>query len=406
MHSALKPNTFSQGPFAGMQPLALNGFQQGMQMMGPGFGGRMHHDPMSAHQQQLGGSQFRSLVAPNGIPQYPGINGMPMPQGRGFPAQHGPPGFQHHMSNPGPSQFVSQHENVQSSTHSRQQSGSIDKSAFETASPAPTQPIARPAPIGHSSSGQRNFESGHGGRSDVDDLSNHLGSSALLDDSDEPLGGLATRRASAAPGGLSRQGGFPQSVPFGMDPAGFGGMNYSGGWGAPLHGNLNPFGASSLPGSTYMGGWSNPQTFGGNPSMNPSSNMRSNQPRSVAVRLMLCNACRHLEGSTPDGFHSISAVRDQIERMNNPAEVISEKELLDLCETEGSSHNGGGFFDVRSEPNGQMSIRYEPDLMSQNGSGRPIGAPGEIGSPVVGHGQVHRGFGMPPGLPAHSSSGF
>jgi hypothetical protein len=129
-----------------------------------------------------------------------------------------------------------------------------------------------------------------------------------------------------------------------------------------------------------MSGWTNPVStgFGGVGGM-PT---RPSQPRSVAVRLMLCRACKILEGSSPDNFHAITAVREQIDRLNSPRdEPVSDKELLDLCETEGNPNNGGGFFDVRNEPDGRVLIRYEPDT---GPSQRPVGAPGDIGSPIVG----------------------
>ncbi|KAI9738960.1 MAG: Stress response protein nst1 [Claussenomyces sp. TS43310] len=380
IHATIKgpPGVFSPGPFAGIQTMGMNGFQQGMPMMAPGYGTRMHHDPMFPHQHAMG-TQFRP---PNGMPLPPGMNGMPIPQGRSFPGQHAPPGFPPQGPAGGMSQAFAGHKDAgQAHVHSRQHSASFDKQSFENAGPAgQTHPIARPAPIGRPSStvqGQRPGESHGLGKNDIDDLSNHLGSSALLDDSDEPLTATAgTRRASGAPG-MGRQA-FAQSAPFGLDPSGFGSPLGYGTWAPPP----NPFGTSSLPGSSYMGGWSNSGSFGAV----GGSNVRPSQPRSVAVRLMLCNACKNLEGSSPDGFIDITTIRDQLERLNPPRdEPISDKELLDLCETEGNPNNGGGYFDVRIEGEGHTLIRYEPEISSH---GRPIGAPGEIGSPIVSSGMA------------------
>jgi hypothetical protein len=382
MHASLKAplGGFQPVPFPGMQPMNMGGFQPGIPLMAPGFGGRMHHEPIFPHQPI--GNQYRPLAGPNGMPMHPGMNGIPMPQGRGFPPHNAPPGFPQQMPNgvmSGMSQVFSNHkEGPPAHIHSRQQSGSYDKQAFENQPLGTTsQPIARPAPIGRPGSvvqGQRSGE----GSNDIDDLSNHLGSSALLDDSDEPItSGSNTRRASAAPGSLGRQGGFGPG-PYGMDPSAFSSPGNYGAWGGPP----NPFGPSSLPGSGYMGGWGNhaPNGFGGVSGLP----IRPSQPRSVAVRLMLCRACKILEGSSPDGFHQINAVRDQIERLNPPRdESVSDKELLDLCETEGNPNNGGGFFDIRTEADGRILIRYEPDAPSTY---RSVGAPGDnpIGSPVVG----------------------
>jgi hypothetical protein len=391
IHSALKsPPGMPPQPniFGGMPPMGM-GFQPGMPMMGPGFGGRMQHEPMFSHQGM--GGPFRPLGGPNGVPlHHPGLGLPPMPHARGFPPPHGPPGFPQQVPNGlgvlGQI-FNSQKEGPPPQSHSRQASASFEK-PFENPGNPQAQPIARPAPIGRPSSivhGQRSDDSG---KVDVDDLSNHLGSSALLDDSDEPLTGNAARRSSAIPGSISRQG-FP--APFGIDTMGgsaFGspipGYNS---WGAPP----NPFGTSSLPGANYMGGWGAPlnSSFG-------STAIRSSQPRSVSVRLMICRACKNLEASAPDGFIDINALRDQVEHMNPPGEPpVSEKEVLDICETEGNAINGGGAFDIRRDSNGHCSIRFESEIPTSH---RALGAPGEIGSPIVGGGGLSRATNPPPGF--------
>ena len=371
-------------PFGGMQPLGM-GFQPGMPMMAPGFGGRMHHDPMFPH-QPLGGP-LRPL--PNGMPMHPGFNMHQIPQGRGFPLQHPPPGFPQQIPNNlgGMGQPFQKENAVSSQTHSRQQSASFEKPADISTSGSQAQPIARPAPIGRPSSvvhGARH------GDNDVDDLSSHLGSSALLDDSDEPLtSGAGVRRSSAAPGNIPRPNFAP--APFGMDPITFGSpISSFHTWGGPP----NPFG-TSLPGSNYMGGWGGPSpnsSFGGN---GPQT-VRTTQPRSVAVRLNICRACKNLEGSTSDGFYDVDAVKDQVAHLTGPGEApVTDKELLDICETEGNVMNGGGSFDIRNDGNGQFSIRHEIELSSSH---RPVGAPGEIGSPIVGGGGISRFGGPPPGF--------
>jgi hypothetical protein len=112
---------------------------------------------------------------------------------------------------------------------------------------------------------------------------------------------------------------------------------------------------------------------------------------------MICRACKNLEGSTPDGFHDINAVRDQVGHLNPPREEpVSEKELLDICETEGNSANGGGSFEVRNDSNGRCMIRYEADLPSNH---RLVCASGDIGSPIVGGSGMSR-FPGPPGISA------
>jgi len=131
-------------PFGGMQPLAM-GFQPGMPMMAPGYGGRMHHDPMFPH-QPLGGP-MRPLQ--NGMPMHPGFNMHQIPQGRGFPLQHPPPGFAQQMpTNLGGIGQAFAKENIPpSQTHSRQQSASFEKPIDNSAPGLQAQPIARPAPM-------------------------------------------------------------------------------------------------------------------------------------------------------------------------------------------------------------------------------------------------------------------
>ncbi|KAH8808120.1 salt tolerance down-regulator-domain-containing protein [Xylogone sp. PMI_703] len=383
MHSALKaPPGMLPGSF--VPPLGMSPFQPGMPPVGaPGFGSRMHHDPIFA--QAMGG-QFRP---PNGMPMHPGIM-PPVPQGRGFSLPHGPPGFPPQLPN-GPFGGIGQPFGLPKDagpppSHSRQSSASYDKPFESHNGGPPAQPIARPAPIGRPASvvhGQRPGD--QMGKPDMDDLSNHLGSSALLDDSDEPIApGSVPRRMS----GMSRQSYIP-SVPFGIESAGFPSpLSSYNTWGTPP----NPFG-TSLPGSSFMGGW--PPVNGSFSSVGAPPPIRPTQPRSVAIRLMMIKACRNLQGSTSDGFFDINAVKEQMDLLHvSRDESVSEKELLDICDTEGNSINGGGSFDVRNDA-GHISIRYESDAPVNH---RPVGAPGEIGSPIVGSGGISRFPGPPPGL--------
>ena len=126
---------------------------------------------------------------------------------------------------------------------------------------------------------------------------------------------------------------------------------------------------------------------------------------------MLCRVCRDLSDkskqtgsvnstpdgskkteSTSDGFISLDAIKAQVDLLNPTNErPVSEDDLLALCETEGNMQNGGGSFDVR-EDGPHRFIRWVPSM--HNGIGpdglphlqRAVGAPGEIGSPVIGSG--------------------
>ncbi|KAL8846683.1 MAG: hypothetical protein Q9221_008242 [Calogaya cf. arnoldii] len=194
----------------------------------PNFGHATNHrlpyqDPSFGHQTPLASPQQRQFMPPaSGLPFPPGINGFRhLP-----PGTQGPPG-QPLTSQPGTNAHYMLSRDTMpthSRTHSRQASTSYETSLFETPSiPAPTQPIARPAPIQRPSSvtPQQQSDRERSGRSDIDDLADHLGSSALLDDTDVPLtsaGNNHPRRGSVAPGGPFRQG-FGASPMF-PDPMG------------------------------------------------------------------------------------------------------------------------------------------------------------------------------------------
>lgn len=136
----------------------------------------------------------------------------------------------------------------------------------------------------------------------------------------------------------------------------------------------------------------------------PSFRPAAQPPRHVAVRLMLCQACRELGTSPsadPEGFVDVSTVKSHIDSLSGDTS-ISEQDLLDLCDTEGSLSNGGGTFDVRRDPaSSKNRIRFMPDQhhpgMNGGGSGiaqqhyRAVGAPGEIGSPLMGQASIRGG---------------
>ena len=205
----------------------------------PGFGPTLSPTSSQFSQPQLnqppnGNGSARNFMAPNGMPYPPGFGGPShMPQGRGnmmappLPqiATGGPPGANINDI----ARFGMSRDNVPSQTHSRNTSASFDRSAIETPNiPAQTQPIARPAPIKRPSSiAPHQQNEGHRNRSaDVDDLSNHLGSSALIDDTDDFGPEHDESRHPNNPPGLSRNPG-----------PGFGGFS----------GFPNPAGRGSFP---------------------------------------------------------------------------------------------------------------------------------------------------------------
>lgn len=161
----------------------------------PGLSGMPPRPPMGpelpAYPPHTGSlmSPLRGFPAPNGIPVPPGINGVrPMPPGRGFPLDPGH-GLPFHGQQPMANAF-SPHQNGLSQVHSRQPSNSFERSPLNTQ----TQPlpISRPSPIKRPSSTAPQDQQQQGNRrttakQDVEELSTHLGSSALLDDTDAPL---------------------------------------------------------------------------------------------------------------------------------------------------------------------------------------------------------------------------
>jgi len=313
--------------------------------------------------------QFR----PPNVPQPPPGLGAPM---AGRPYHMPPPGFSQPGTDPhlpGLHQAFSPPDTVpgQPASHSRQGSASLP---FDATFPT-SQPIGKPAPIARPDSvthDQRSQDMSAG----VEDLSNQLGSSALLDDTDEPiLEQINTPRRSistAAPGIRP-----PFSGPSFMNPT-FGSPVTP--WGAPAM-FLPPPGFGHAPTNA---GWPPNPAFG-SPHPLPT---RPAQPRSLFIRQLLVRACKELDARAADasGYIDLSLIKGHVDSINPSAtEPIDETELLDICETEGNAQNGGGSFDVRRDSRDKVAIRFEAGGGLGHGPfPRNVGAPGEIGSPIVG----------------------
>ena len=373
IHSALKgPPGMQPSPFGGLPPMGF-----GPQPNGPPMASGFGRLPPEMYPLQPG--RFAPPLIPNGMPfQHPMHHPL---AGRGFPIPQPPPGFGH----PPQGFFPGPKENGPTLPHSRQASGSFDKPIEPIGQPI-AQPIARPVPIGRPGStvnGQRQDSS----TPDImDDLSRHLGSSALLDDNDEPLPTGGPRRPSAAPGNINiRPPGFPQQ-PFGMDGMGFGSpVMFGNTWGQP-----NVFAGSPLASANY---WPPAPGFGGPALMNHTPNRSVSGP--IVARLKTIEACKALKKSKPDDFFDVSAVKQFIDQHHANEPPVSEAEILDILDTEGSNMNGGGAFDIRKEEDGRKAIRYLEDGHAG------IGRPSEIGSPIIGSvGSVGAGRfgGGPPGF--------
>lgn len=235
--SSLPPASVAPAPptqppgFSGTPVMAGNHFSANFGPMMPNVSrGPVQEPSMFQHQTPFNGNHYRPFLPSNGLQYPPGINGgntmRPLPSARSGPME--PPSPQvsigpintNHMGQYMPRDTMPSH------SHSRQSSTSFDRPAFESPSVSgQTHPIGRPAPIQRPSSVAPHQQADIGRRNthaDVDDLSNHLGSSALLDDTDVPLSANATssRRGSIALGGpRPARHGFNGSSSF-QDPIG------------------------------------------------------------------------------------------------------------------------------------------------------------------------------------------
>ncbi|KAK3988206.1 salt tolerance down-regulator-domain-containing protein [Cladorrhinum sp. PSN332] len=359
----IQPNPFGLPPMTGAgMPFP----PPGLSPMPPGFGNPMHREPVFP---PIGG--FRP---PPGMMAMPPGLGAPV-AGRGFPI-HPPPGFHGPLDSPVPAMAQMAGPGMQkesSSSHSRQGSGSFDSGA--------SQPIARPTPIGRPASvvhGQRPINGSPARNISNSEVDAHLGSSALLDDLDDPpIPEYLTRTNRPPMMPLPRAGpGFPMA-PFGMDPI-F--PPHHNPWGPPPPHQPSLFAPGPPPppgfGHSPIGGPS-PISAPWGPVIPQASSFGSHgmverpaEPRAIAVRKMLRRACEELseaEFSKGDsgndksnaGFVKLENIKAQVDIFNH-GHPVDETELLEICETEGSELNGGGSFDVREDEQGNRSIRFVP----------------------------------------------
>ncbi|OAA54654.1 stress response protein nst1 [Cordyceps fumosorosea ARSEF 2679] len=346
----------------------------------PGFPSRHPNEPVFPSFRSSPGSM---MMAP------PGMNGL---ASRGMPpgGPIGPPGFHQPIGDQfpiGPG-YNGMPKDVPPQTHTRQGSGAFD--AIGSAA----MPIGRPAPIGRPGSTSR------GRPTDGDDDTKHLGSSVLVED-DEPL------QPDLNPGSLRSQPPGPRPPVFATSPFmdnGFsrGGHNLwtptpavTNGQHFPPPGFGNPGWGVPPPGMSPGGFNAGSPVAGGMRSVSQAAS------RHIAIRHMLCTACKTLVGG-PDSLESfveLGALRNHVEGQSNDP-TITAQELLNLCDTEGNASNGGGTFDVILHENGTHGVRWMPDapavaptpstatldaLIAGTFRQPVVGAPpGEIGSPLMG----------------------
>lgn len=359
-HSVSPPGfPVAQGSYP-MPPLGLQSPPGLVHHASGGFPTRLSQDPI----YPVGFRPSPTMMGPPGI----------SPVGNRIPSSAmAPPGFDQF----GMGQSFPIGKDVPPQGHSRQGSGSYD-------APGSALPIGRPAPIGRPGS------LSHATRRDDESETKHLGSSALVDD-DEPFGqhDMHAPNMRGPPPPMTHRNVFGTSpfvdngFPMGghnlwgpssataqtFAPPGFG--NSSGGWGAP-------------PGMAPGGGGG----FGIAPGASAINQIRTgSQPRHVALRLMLAQGCKDivLAGkSDGNGYISLGMVKSLIDAQSGDPN-ITEQDLLELCDTEGNSSNGGGTFDVRRGGDAKRLIRWVPDIGDSPPQHRAVGAPGEIGSPLTGY---------------------
>ncbi|KAJ5188537.1 Stress response protein NST1 [Penicillium cf. griseofulvum] len=372
----------------------------------PGMAPRSTHPQESMYSSNAGMiNPLRSFNGSGGIPAPPGMNGVrPMPPSRTFPAD---PGHLPFTGNHGvPGAFPLQQGGL-SKSHSRQPSLSFDRSPLDSA----TQPfpITRPSPIKRpSSSAQDRQNNGSASvQREVDGLSAHLGSSALLDDTDATYPSNLSQSLPGAPA----PGAFPgptrasfQGPTLFSDPLGSPQTNFAVGspignspWRSVQAGPFGPFSSPSTWTHVSSGtGWSPNNAF------SAGGHHRPHTSRPVTIRLLVIQACKQLNSMTSPqkgagSFHDVNLVLGQVEQLRNSGEPsISLDEMLDICDTEGSPQNGGGSFSIKETPSGK-SVRFEPDPNSAVPGHRGSIVPGDIGSPVPSnsHPAPFSGFGGP-----------
>ena len=377
----------SQPPgFASMTPMASNGFHSTFAppMSPMSQHGQPHHPPGFPNQYSVSGNHYRN----NNIPYPPGIN-----TARQFPPSHhannGPMMSQggeipHSSATNNVGRFGMSHDPLPTSTHSRNQSTSSNIS--------PRDPNPRPAPIQRPSSVTPHHpnENLRPSSRDIDDLSNHLGSSALLDDTDvAPDSAIEDlRRGGMAVGGprVPRQGfgGAPSLAPIGTSARTENGQHAMNMW----PNSQSAFGPTGRTGQPFapapgFGRFPNGNAFG-----SPSAPVRSTGPRALRVRHLVSTICDKWTVINPasQGWHVIDQVCNELQIMmprNEPAVPI--REMLQICYTEGNAQNGGGLFQFDNTDKPPFLMKHITDTNgAMNGKAGP--PPGDIGSPNSGGG--------------------
>lgn len=376
------PGIASQPPgFHGMNPMPNNTFPSnfGHTMSPMTSHSQLQHPPGFPNQYPMGSNHFRN---PN-MPYPPSLNtarpyAAAQTHNIGQPISHGtgshPPSSINQMNH-----FGAPHETKPTYSHSRNPSGS--SSAISRDPHQAPAPIQRPSSV----TPHQPAENVRPTSRDVDDLSNHLSSRSLLKDSEpekeSPFDDL--RRGSVADGGPRTQRQGPGATA-GLAPIGTsarmdkGSQAASSLWSNPSA----PFGAPNRGAQPFQTapGFGRP-TNANNAFGAVGGGIRSNAPRALRVRLLVCNICHKMSTANPasGGWHVADQVLQELQPVmprNEPMIFISE--MLELCDTEGNSQNGGGYFESKGHPKGYL-LKHHTNEATNDRGGNSLG---EIGSPI------------------------
>jgi actin-related protein len=389
-HNLHTPQMPPIGPPPGLQgPPGL-----GMGGMPPGLNGFPGPGPGSMMPNLMGSRSGLPFYPQPGSQNFRGFPPPGMPPTRGFPLD-GPPGLGSLPPFPGSDRGPP--FGLGLPTHSRQGSGSFERlSGLDSPIAAPSaQPIQRPAPIQRPSSVKPHELNHRHQGSDVEELADHLGSKALLDDGDD-IPEIPDRRLSLQQHGSMRSApigfGFPDAPPSLQSTSytQFGGPKTASIWGTPPPQQYSNAGAA-WGNSPTAGFFTNPI-----PSTAQTHERRPNEARLIWLRRIVCSACKMVAARvpTPDGYIDAMEVHRQIDTLRNPLEPpVLPEEIKEACDIiDGTPTNGGGSLEYKQLGDGRLSQIKFIDVPG------PPSALGEIGSPIVGHSHPVAGFGRFPGL--------
>lgn len=388
-HSPYSPRDASPGFTT--RPPGLSGMAASS---GLGFG-PMTSEMMNTAQQstQNGPHGFSAPMGTHGISYAQGTNGM-----RANAPTHMPPPQLNPMSGnhySGLGQQIPHRGSVASHTHSRNTSTSSN-----VGGPQPN-PISRPLRK-QTPSGADFFEHGSNETINQDpENGGHLGSSALLGDpEDVPID--ESRRGSVAPlsGPQTARPAFggPQVFP---SPIGTSLPRSTHGGNGTWSNQQSPFGAAPSNAWPSTPGFSRQGTGNGFGSIGSSGHQNSVTQRAITVRTLIANSCQKLTARSPIGpmnsWHTLESVLRDV-NITKPQQVgvVEQAEILALCETVGNTQNGGGNFEVYSEPGVGILIRFTPGRTPSMGVGGEIVSP--IGGPSGGMFSNPRPFARGPGF--------